>query len=278
VRDQIQVRRLRFRFEADLPFQWNRGNPYCGNLFNSITFIGPAFEHYFVRAVGEALPRIRDERVRREARLFCQQESQHARHHFAHLKLLSQRYPGLDDVQREILRSYDALFERESLEFNLSYMASLELLFTPFAIFAVENVDRLFGDSDPRIASFMLWHLVEEFEHRRCAADIYDDVVGDYWFRLKSFPAMAKHLVEVGRIASDGINRLVPVEANSVAHDSLLGMFRGTSGRLALALGLVGTLLPGHRADGAAEPAWIRRWVEDAAAGEIDMALYYPKR
>ncbi len=274
---EIEVRRLNFRFEPDLSFQWNRGNPYCGNLFNNITFIGPAFERYFVRAVGEAMPRIRDERIRREARLFCQQESQHARQHQAHLKLLNERYPGLDEVQQEIMGSYDALLENESLEFNLSYMASLENLFTPFAIFAVRNVAKLFGDSDPRIASFMLWHLVEEFEHRRCASDVYDDVVGDYWFRIKSFPAMARHLGEVGRIAFDGIERLVPATVNSVPHDRLLGMFRGTRGRAALAIGLLGTLLPGHKADGAPEPAWIRKWLADAAAGEMDMALYYPK-
>lgn len=275
--DEIQVRRLSFRFEPDLSFQWNHGNPCCGNLFNIITFIGPAFERYFVRAVNEALPRIRDERIRREAKLFSQQESQHARQHQAHLKLLNERYPGLDEVQQEIMRSYDALLENESLAFNLSYMASLENLFTPFAIFAVRNVDRLFGDSDPRIASFMLWHVVEEFEHRRCASDIYDAVVGDYWFRIKSFPAMARHLDEVGRIAVDGMNRLVPAAANSVPHDRLLGLFSGTTGRVALALGLLRTMLPGHKADGAREPLWIRRWLEDAAAGEIDMALYYPR-
>jgi predicted metal-dependent hydrolase len=274
---EIQVRRVNFRFEPDLPFQWNRGNPYCGNLFNNISFIGPAFERYFVRAVAEAMPRIRNERVRREAKLFCQQESQHARQHVAHLRLLNEHYPGLDAVQQEIMRSYDALFENESLEFNLSYMASLENLFTPFAIFAIRNVDMLFGDSDPRIASFMLWHLVEEFEHRRCASDVYDDVVGNYWFRIKSFPAMARHLGEVGRIAVDGMNRLVPAAANSVAHDSLLGMFRGAKGRAALVMGLLGTLLPGHEADRAPEPAWIGNWLADAAKGDVDMALYYPK-
>jgi predicted metal-dependent hydrolase len=274
---EIQVRRLRFRFDQDIPLQWNRGNPACGNFFNQITFIGPAFERYFVRSVGAALPRIRNERLRREASLFCQQEGQHAIQHVEHLKLLNDRYPGLDRVHQQITDSYDALFERSSLEFSLSYMASLELMFTPFAVYAVRNVATLFGDSDPRIASFMLWHMVEEFEHRHCASDIYDDVVGDYWFRIKSFPAMARHLVAVGRVASEGIRRLVPASENSIPHDSLRGVLRGTSGRWALLLGLLDTLRPGHQADGAPEPPWIRRWFEDAASGAIDMTLYYPK-
>ena len=31
-----------------------------------------------------------------------------------------------------------------------------------------------------------------------------------------------------------------------------------------------------HKADGAPDPAWIRKWLEDAAGGEMDMTLYYP--
>jgi predicted metal-dependent hydrolase len=274
---EIQIRRLAFRFESDIPFQWNRGNPACGNFFNLVTFVGPAFERYFVRVVGAALPRLRDERIRREATLFCQQEALHAKQHVAHLKLLNTRYPGLDRVQQDITDSYDALLESNSLEFNLAYMASLELMFTPFAIYTVRNVETLFGDSDTRVASFMLWHMVEEFEHRRSAAEIYDDVVGDYRFRIKSFPAVASHMVAVGRIACDGIRRCVPASENSIPHDSLRGVLRRTTGRLALFLGLLDTLLPGHKPGAALEPPWIRRWYEDAAAGDIDMTLYYPR-
>jgi predicted metal-dependent hydrolase len=274
----IEVRRLRFRFDADVPFQWNRGNPWCGNLFNIITFIGPAFERYFIRSVTKAMPRIRDERVRREARLFCEQEGQHALHHVAHLRLLNERHPGLDRVHQEIAASYDALFERSSLEFNLAYMASVEMQFTPFAVFVARNVERLFGDSDPRIASFMLWHMAEEFEHRRCAGEIYDDVVGDWWLRIRSLPATVRHLNEVGAIAVDGMKRCVPAAANPIPHDETRGLFRGTTGRLALARDLLATMLPGNGAqDGIDEPEWIRRWFADAAGGSADMTLYYPR-
>jgi predicted metal-dependent hydrolase len=273
----LDVRKLTFRFDADIPFQWNRGNPWCGNLFNMVTFIGPAFERYFVRTVNQATPQIKDDRVRREAKLFCQQEGQHALHHVAHLRLLNERYPGLDGVQRQITESYDTLLEGNSLEFNLSYMASLEMLFTPFAIFGVRNVERLFGDSDPRIASFMLWHLVEEFEHRRCASDIYDDVVGDHWFRLRNLPTMVRHLREVGTIAIEGIRRFVPPSDNPIAHDHLAGLFRGTTGRFALVRGILTTLLPGQDADADTEPEWITNWLDDASAGQRDMTLYYPR-
>ena len=35
----IEVRRLKFRFDPDVQFQWNPGNPGCGNFFNVLSFV-----------------------------------------------------------------------------------------------------------------------------------------------------------------------------------------------------------------------------------------------
>jgi predicted metal-dependent hydrolase len=273
---QLKVRTLNFHFDSDIPFQWNYGNPSCGNLFNIITIAGPCFERYFIRAIKQALPLIKSDAVKHDAQLFCNQEGQHAKQHIAHLKMLNERYPGLLDVQRRVQDSYDELYNNNTLEFNLAYMASLEACFTPFALYCIKNIESLFGDSDPRIASFMLWHLVEEFEHRTTALDIYNDVVGSHWYRLKTFSAMARHQVETGNMCSDGFDRFVPASHNTIAHDYMRGLIRGTSGRLALVLGLMDTLLPSHRPDKCATPSWMQRWFSDESSGTVDMALYFP--
>ena len=88
---------------------------------------------------------------------------------------------------------------------------------------------------------------------------------------------MARHLNEVGAIAVEGMRRFVPASDNRIAHDELAGLFRGTTGRLAFVQGILATLLPTHDANADAEPGWITRWLEDAAAGHADMTLYYPK-
>mgnify|MGYP003694766561 CR=1 FL=1 len=198
------------------------------------------------------------------------QEALHAKQHVAHLKLLNTRYPGLDRVQQDITDSYDALLESNSLEFNLAYMASLELMFTPFAIYTVRNVETLFGDSDTRVASFMLWHMVEEFEHRRSAAEIYDDVVGDYRFRIKSFLAVGEPTWwRWGRIACDaGSVAAYLASENSIPHDSLQrGNRDGQPDAWPCSLAC-STLAARLRCCGAAlGAALIRRWYEDAAAG-----------
>jgi predicted metal-dependent hydrolase len=142
-----------------------------------------------VKAIRQAMPRIRDPRVREDAELFCQQEAQHARQHLAHMKVLSAHHPGLEDVRRQVTASCDRLFERERLAFHLAYAATVELCFGPLAVFLVDHRDALFKGGDRTVASFLLWHFVEEFEHRNSANSaigVYDDVVGSHVYRLRT--------------------------------------------------------------------------------------------
>ena len=43
--------------------------------------MAPAFERYFIKAIRDAMPRIRPTAAREEANRFCMQEGQHARPH-----------------------------------------------------------------------------------------------------------------------------------------------------------------------------------------------------
>ena len=217
--------------------------PHLGKSLNIITFIGPAFERYFIRTVRDIVQDIKTESLRHTAELFCQQEGQYAKQHIAHLKMLDGRYPGLAAVQQAVFDSYDRLYSEHSTEFNLSYMASLELLFTPFALYCIKNLDILFGRSDPRIASFMLWHLVEEFEHRTAAYEIYQELVGNHRYRLRNLTAMARHLKEVGDISLAGIHTHIPTDDNPTGHTNFHGLFKNTTGKLSFMLSLLNTLL-----------------------------------
>ena len=201
---ELVVRHIDFRFDDSIPFHWNPGNPYWGNLVNFITLMAPPFERYAIRATRAALPRIHDQAVKEDAELFCRQEAQHARHHRAHMTLLTRKHPGLEGVLNDINASFEAMYRRESLDYHLAYVATVELCFGPLASFVIENREALFIDADPHIAGFMLWHLVEELEHRNSAIDIYRDVVGSHAYRLKTLAKTGRQLNEVGRIAREG--------------------------------------------------------------------------
>ena len=275
---ELVVRHIDFRFDDSIPFHWNPGNPYWGNLVNFITLMAPPFERYAIRATRAALPRIHDQAVKEDAELFCRQEAQHARHHRAHMTLLTRKHPGLEGVLNDINASFEAMYRRESLDYHLAYVATVELCFGPLASFVIENREALFIDADPHIAGFMLWHLVEELEHRNSAIDIYRDVVGSHAYRLKTLAKTGRQLNEVGRIAREGFNRHAPAGPGGVEAGDVRAPFSSIPRRrqLALLCRLAGTLLPFHRPDRLRQPPWVGQWCTDQAAG-MDMTRYYPQ-
>lgn len=274
---QLKVRKIDFRFDDDIPFQSCPDNPYWGNFVNLITLIGPGFERYFIKAIREAMPQIRDPRVAEEADLFCQQEAQHARQHLAHLKVLTSKYPGLDDTAKAVTASYERLLRDKPLDFHLGYAATVELAFGPSAKFMIDHRQALFRDGDERIASFILWHLVEEFEHRNAAYDVYRDVVGSWFHRIRTAPRVVMHLAEVFRIVQSGLHAHVPA-TDCIVDPSVtrLSMFSDIplAAQLRYAYELACTFLPYHRPDNLRQPEWVTRWFADEAAG-VDMTRYY---
>lgn len=272
----LKVRQIDFQFSDNIPFQCNPHNPHWSNFVNFITLIAPGFERYFIKAIRQVMPQIKDPAVKADADLFCQQEAQHSRQHLAHMKVLSAHYPGLDDVRRDVTASYERLFERESMAFHLSYAASVELCFGPLASFLVTHRDALFKGGDPTIASFMLWHLVEEFEHRNSAIDVYNDVVGSHLFRVKSAIGVARHLAEIAKIVRDGFDKHVPPGTLTVPPGDVTKLFQGIPlwDQLRLGGNLFCTLLPYHNPNGIQQPDWVTQWFADEATGK-DMTTYY---
>lgn len=48
----------------------------------------------------------------------------------------------------------------------------------------IEDRAFLFGSSDSAVASLVLWHFVEEIEHKNVAFDVFDHLYGSYLWRM----------------------------------------------------------------------------------------------
>jgi len=269
----IKYRKLDFRFDDDIAFQFHPGNVAVSDFVNALTFSAPAFEPYFIRAFHDALPQIADERLRTETRLFMQQESQHTRHHVAHLNLLLRKFPELEGVRDAINASYRELSETRPLKFHLAYTATIELAFGPIARFLIANRDTLFGGGDDRISSFVLWHFVEEFEHRNCAIDVFKAVVGSHAYRLSTVPETIRHQGAMHRLITQAFARLAAEGRITACHETIFSQVPRAE-RWRLGRELLGTLSPWHQPDHLDQPGWLTRWLDDAAAGK-PMTLAY---
>ena len=74
-----------------------------------------------------------------------------------------------------------------------------------------DNEDIMFRPGGDRVASLLLWHMVEEVEHRSSALVIYNAVVGKRTYRLRVLPSVIRHIMgTLVPVYVDGMNSHVP--------------------------------------------------------------------
>ena len=185
--------------------------PSFGLFGNTFTFLAIAFERYIVAATREAMPRITDPAVAAEADAFLRQEAQHARAHRLHANAMIARYPGLQETFAATNAAYDELLEREDVEFHLAYVANLEATFTPLFKMVFDNRRRLFAGGDERVGTLLLWHFVEEIEHRSSALLIHHHVTPDRWYRIRKARQVFDHVTRIYMLILDGFEKHVPL-------------------------------------------------------------------
>ncbi len=208
----LMVRSPKFPIDETVPFQWQPANPSFGLFGNVFTFLAIAFERYIVSATRQAESRFTNPAVAEEADLFVRQEAQHARAHRAHAKAMIAQYPELEATYNAANAAYDELLEREDVEFHLAYVACLEATFTPLFKMILDHRHRLFEGSDERVGTLLLWHFVEEIEHRSSALVIHHDVTPDRLYRVRRAPKVFDHVARIYKLVLAGFEEHVPLK------------------------------------------------------------------
>ncbi|MCV6981379.1 metal-dependent hydrolase [Mycolicibacterium pulveris] len=219
----IVVRKIAWDFDAAVPFLWQPANPQFGLFCNAFTFIAVPFERYIVSAVRMAADRLNEDAgVAAEAEAFLRQEAQHAAAHRKHMLALIQRYPGLEQCYTDACASYDTLLAEAPVEFHLAYIANLEATFTPLFKVILDNRNSLFGGGDPRVASLMMWHFVEEIEHRSSGLILCNHVNPHPWSRTKHVRRTFSHVHAIADAIAVAFDEIVPFEERGASTRELL--------------------------------------------------------
>jgi hypothetical protein len=219
----LVVRKIRWDFDAPVPFMWQPDNPCFGLFCNAFTFIAVPFERYIVAAVRKATDRLnQDPDVASEADAFLRQEAQHAAAHRKHMTALVGRYPELEQCYDDACRAYDQLIDEQPIEFHAAYIANLEATFTPLFKLILDNRNSLFRAGDQRVASLMMWHFVEEIEHRSSGLILCRHINPDPWYRVKHIRRTFGHVGELSESIAKTFDRVVPLEDRGVSAEALM--------------------------------------------------------
>ncbi|HET9731220.1 MAG TPA: metal-dependent hydrolase [Acidimicrobiales bacterium] len=279
----LQVRQLPFTFDG-VEFLWNPANPAFSVFVNCISFWVIGLERYLVRIMKDADAHITDPRVRREARIFTQQEAVHSKAHRRHVKALIDRYPRLQAAVDSTVAHYDELYDGQDLRYHLAYAAALEGTFTPVFGMLIDCRDTLFREGDARVASLCLWHFCEEIEHRSSAVMVYDHVVGDHLYKMRVFPSVVTHVERGFESLLRQFREHVPGESEAEHYGTKLTRILGGRAnplatvpvhqRLRVAWRATASILGNYDHDHQPTPAWADTWFAHYDRGD-DMTRFY---
>jgi predicted metal-dependent hydrolase len=143
-----------------------------------LSSVFPDGEDYFVRSVAAVRSRVTDPELARAVDSFIGQEEMHGREHRA----LNDRLAELGYPTRAIsryVRTLTRLRERfQGVHANLGYTAALEHYTATLAGTLLEDADARVEVGHDGVRHLLLWHALEEAEHKAVAFDVFLHVGG----------------------------------------------------------------------------------------------------
>lgn len=265
-RAPLTVRKVQFAYPDDLVAHWNPARPEWSQVVNASSLLMPYLEPFLIDAIREAIPQIADPALRAEAKAYLGQEAHHYKQHRRFNELLLTRgYERLRAYEATLEADYDALRERP-LAFRLAYAAGFETMALAIGHMLVRHRRFFFQDADPVVSSLVLWHFVEEVEHKRAAFDVFQAVVGSYPTRMRGLAYAVWHTLRRTRQAY-----VLLLREDGLWNDRRT-RWRMKTLMLRIAAACVPRLLesltPWHDPARVADPPWIQEWIALYERGE----------
>ena len=212
---------------ADLPRHFAADGDILGShVLTVLSSVFPDGEDFFVRSVEAVRDRIEDPNLRDDVEGFIGQESMHGREH----RVLNERLAEVGYPTRAIatsLRGTLRLRERvQSERFNLAVTAALEHYTATLAETLLTYPEARGEIGHEGVRHLLMWHALEESEHKAVAFDVYRAVGGSERMRKA-----AMWVVHVNFVLETGVWTLISLAMDPDARRHPLRVLRGL-GRL----------------------------------------------
>ena len=274
---RMTVRRVPFAYREDIALHWNRRRPEFSQLVNSASLAMPYLEPYLIKTMRQARALIDDAALVADLDLYCAQESTHyLKHRKFNDTVRAQRPAEVAALEARLDADYENLGSKRSLRFNLAYAEGFESMALAIGHMLIEDRDHLFGGAEPAVASLILWHFVEEIEHKTVTYDVFEHLYGGYAWRIFGLIYATVHIMARTR---NGYKRLL--QADGLWHDLrtrwalqllLLRIFGKLGPRL------LRIMRPGYNPRQVADPQWMHDWAALHDAGVAAVAQLDTRR
>lgn len=181
----IKPRRMQFNTQDMNMAQFAiENNSLISTFFYSLSAMFPEGERFFIHTVRHYQPFINDRNLIADIKGFIGQEAHHGRCHDDLNNEIEKLGIPMTMVSNNMAARVKMLKHRFGPERQLALTVAMEHFTASLAEFLLENPETL--DKAPEIfRQMMLWHSVEEIEHKAVAFDVYRLQVGNEWMRRR---------------------------------------------------------------------------------------------
>jgi uncharacterized protein len=199
----VRTRRIRFSYpHGAMEKHYVDSDLVMSHVVAVLSATFPPGEDFFVRSVKHFSDEVTDPELKKQVGGFIGQEVTHGREHRElNLRLQEMGYPT-HKVARFVKSQLAGVDKRLPPKLRLSYTAALEHYTATVAecLLRKPAAQRLLGETEVR--SILLWHALEESEHKAVAFDVYRAVGGTERMRIWGFRIMSAGLLGLVFVAT----------------------------------------------------------------------------
>ena len=163
------------------------GNPIISTMMYAMSASFPDGERFFIESVRHYQKRIEDPLLLAQIRGFIGQEAHHGRVHDDFNARAQELGLAMDRIERRFKRRLDFVRKRLPPEQHLAITAALEHMTASLAQWTLESPEAgLAGKEHSPLQEILVWHAMEEIEHKAVAFDVYRSQVKDEKLRIST--------------------------------------------------------------------------------------------
>lgn len=200
---EIKARRMAFDMSEPMRTFAVEDNSLISTFFYALSAMFPEGERFFIHSVRNYRDQVTDPVLKEQIRGFIGQEAHHGHSHEGlNDKLVGMGFP-VDKVERTMEKRVKFL-KKLSAPRQLALTVAMEHFTATLAEQILENPD-YYADIDPTLRKMLIWHAVEEIEHKAVAFDVYRQFVDNEFMRKRVmvlavtslFVRLAKHQLQL---------------------------------------------------------------------------------
>lgn len=177
-------RALNLKLGDDVPTYWFAGNPFLTHYMNAFSGVLPEGERFMIASVRSGRRKLADDHVlQKDISGFIGQEAYHAREHKAFNDLMQSRGYAFDKLDRFAAFSTKLMLKLPEKD-QMAITGAVEHLTAMFGKVILANPE-VVEQVHPSVRPLMVWHSIEELEHKSVAFDLFVANGGGYWRRVE---------------------------------------------------------------------------------------------